>query len=440
VGVCGTSLAPLLSRTSLLSIQKWRTLSGINSDWTTFAEFASVLSSRGLGCNVASLVGYATLRRGLVGDAVRTLDNSELESLKQIVRKSLEEGAFGLSSGLSYAHEVGISSLELNELAKVVREYDGLYSVHLRSEGTEILESLQEALEIAQASGCKLKLSHLKIRGTIHHYKHEQVLSTIETAYHRGVRVHFDVYPYHTTWQPLYSYLPKWVIEGGRNLMVRQLADPIIRRRVLDFLYSTGLVFSRLIIASTANQLQITGKTLGTIAGDWDVSSEEALLQLVQNGGSEVLVFDPSLDDLQVSKFIHHPLAMIASDGAGFSAGKPTNGAYKDKLVHPRCFGAAPRFLHQVIQDKTIPIESAVRKLTGLPAQSLGLQKRGLIAVGNFADIVLFDPHAINSKADYYNPFQYAEGISYVFVNGELALASGAEVSMHGRFLSAGAE
>lgn len=419
VGNCGASLAPLLSHEALLSIQKWHNLEGSNINWQSFAELMSELGRRKFGCNVASLIGYSTLRRAIVGDQVRGLGTPELNALKKSLQESLEAGSFGMSSGLSYAHEIIISGLELFELAQVVQKKNGLFSIHLRSEGGEIVEALDEALDIARQSSVNLKISHLKIRNEANWPKLPEVLDQLDIAYHQGNNVHFDSYPYDTTWQALYSYLPKWAIEGGRATTVRHFQDAVQKNKILTYLNNSGVKFSSMMIASTANNLNFTGKTIGQIAKNMECSSEQAVLNLIENGGSEVLVFEKNLDSSQVTELNNHPLSMIATDGAGFS----TN--LKGKLVHPRCFGAATKFLRSVIDDKKITLEDAVKKLSSHPAKKIGLKKRGEIKIGNFADLVIFDAAKIKDVATYENPYQYSQGIEYVFVNGKSVVAKG---------------
>src|SRR3989344_1396538 len=248
IGNCGASLAPLLSPESMLAMQKWHNLEGANINWQTFPEFLSELSKRGFACNVGSLVGYATLRRGVVGDQVRSLEKQELKSLSKILAQSLEAGAFGLSSGLSYSHEIIVSELELFEMAKILKSYEALFAVHLRSEGSEILEAVDEALDIARNTEVNLKISHLKLRGSKNFSKFSQLLGDLETAYHRGVNVNFDIYPYDTVWQALYSYLPKWAIEGGRKQLLKSMADPVQKNKILFYLNSLDVKFPELII------------------------------------------------------------------------------------------------------------------------------------------------------------------------------------------------
>jgi N-acyl-D-amino-acid deacylase len=415
VGNCGASLAPLLSKEALLSIQKWHNLEGSNINWQSFEEFLSELSRHSYACNLASLVGYSTLRRGIIGDAIRGLEKDELEALKRALKESLKAGAFGLSSGLSYSHEIIISELELYELAKIVAEKDALFSIHLRSEGSEVLEAVEEALDISRSTGARLKISHLKVRNETNWDKLPEILERIENAYHRGTPVHFDVYPYDTIWQVLYSYLPKWAVEGGRAGMLKHLKDPVQRNKILTHLNNIPVKLPALFIASTSNKLNFAGKNLAQLAKNLETSSEQALLHILENGGSEILVFEQNLDSRQVEKLVLHPLSLLATDGGGF-------GDRGEKLVHPRCFGTAQKIFKDYVKAGKLPVEEAVRKLTLAPAQKLGLKNRGQIKVGNFADLVILDLDKIADRATYENPYQLGTGVEYVFVNGQAAV------------------
>jgi len=419
IGNCGASLAPLLSSDALYSIQKWHSLEGVNINWQSFEEFVKELSKHKFACNIASLVGYSTLRRGVIGDQIRPLEKDELPAIKNALIQSLNSGAFGLSSGLSYSHEIIISELELFEMAKILKEKQVLFSVHLRSEGGEISESIDEVLDIARATEVEVKISHLKIRGENNWSKFEEVVSKLDTAYYQGLKVHFDVYPYTSIWQVLYSYLPKWAIEGGRNTMLKHFSDPVLKNKILSYLNNSSVNFQQMYIASSGNSLNFVGKTVGQIAKNMGCSSEQAVLNIIENGGSEVLVFDHNLNPEQVKKLLNHPLSFIATDGGGFS----TN--IKNRLVHPRCFGTSAKFLKQALENSPENISSAIKKLSSGPAKKLKLKNRGEIKVGNFADLVALNEPGLQDLATYENPYQYSQGIQYVFVNGKAAILNG---------------
>lgn len=417
VGNSGASLAPLISEQSLLALQKWHTLQGVNINWRSFAEFAETMKAKTFGCNVASLVGYSTLRRGLIGDRLSPLAVEELQTLKKLADDAISEGAFGISTGLSYAHEVIISDIELYEIAQIAAKRGALMSVHLRNEAEAVVESVREVIAVAQQSSANVKIAHLKIRDAKNWPLITDVIQEIETAWHRGVKLHFDVYPYTSTWQPLYTYLPTWAIQGGRKHLLEELRNAVQRNKILTWLNNSETSIKDLIIASTSNNLQITGKNLGTVAADMGVSSEEALLKLIENGGSEILVFDENMNPEDVVNLSEHPLGFIATNGSGY------NLDHLEKIVHPRCFGTAPKFLRQIIDDNKVDLSHAIRKLTSAPAEKIGLVNRGKIEIDYFADLVLFDPKTINSQATLKNPLQYPSGIESVWVNGQRVVA-----------------
>lgn len=418
IGNCGASLAPLLSRDALLSIQKWHDLNGVNFNWLTFKEYLDELGKRNFGTNIASLVGYSTLRRGLVKDQIRALSPDEQKILVKALNESLSAGAFGLSSGLSYAHEAVIAEEELLELARTVKKHNGLFSIHLRSEGSELTESVAEALSLVDKTEVNMKISHFKVRGKSNWHLLSHAMNLIEAMYQKKGNILFDVYPYDFIWQVIYTYLPKWSYEGGREMMLRYLKDPDQRKKIKAFLSTRDVDYAGLMIAGTSASLNVAGKTLGEIAARQETDPQETLLNIIQNGGSEVLVFDKNLDPQQVEYLVGNPLSIVATDGAGFALRREQN------LVHPRCFGSMPKFLGMMIKKNIMPIEDAVRKITSTPAQKIGLKKRGIIAVDNYADLVVFGKE-VDSKADIANPFQMPEGIEYVFVNGATAMEKG---------------
>ena len=437
VGQCGASLAPLLSPAALRSSQKWHALSGSNFNWDSFADFAKHFSKTHFGINVGSLVGYSTLRRGLLLDSQRTLTPQEGEVLNAALHRALDEGAFGVSSGLSYTHEASVSELELFELARSAQSHDALFSIHLKSEGSGVVREVREMLEIAERSGVRLKISHLKIRGKQNWHQLEEVLSEIENAVHRGLDITFDVYPYPTTWKPLYTYLPSWATLGGREEMLRALADPTQYRKVLAHLHDTQHRYQDMIVASTSYPMRVVSKTFGQIAKGLGVSSEEAILEVLKNGGSEILVLDHCLHEEHVDSLLSHPLSMVATDGGGFA--ERASVGRQEKLVHPRCYGTSAQFLGRMKTTKLLTLEAAIAKLTGMPARTWGLADRGVIAIGAKADLVLLNPLHVYDKATLVDPFQSPAGVVHVWVNGAHAVKDGALTGVRsGNFLRKG--
>jgi N-acyl-D-amino-acid deacylase len=419
VGNSGASLAPLISEHALLSLQKWHALDGVNINWQSFAEFAEAMSAQQFGPNVASLVGYSTLRRGLIGDRQSPISIGELQTLKRLADDALDQGAFGISTGFAYAHEANISDVELYEMAQIVASHQAYLAVHLRNESEGIIDSVREVISAIEHAQANVKISHLKIRHKQNWPLIKEVLAEIEAAKHRGANIHFDVYPYTSTWQPLYTYLPSWATIGGRLQLLELLRNPTQRAKVLSALNNSDANIPELIVASTSAKLMVSGKPISAIAADFATTSEEAILHLIENGGAEILVFDQSLNEQNVETLCNHSLSFIASNGSGYTTEQ------NNKLVHPRCFGTASKFLHNIHKSKAITLPEAIRKLTSAPAKKAGLTDRGVVAVNSKADLVLLDIDKVNCHATLQNPFQYSEGISHVWVNGQSTVANG---------------
>src|SRR3989344_3597199 len=312
VGNFGSSLAPLVSPESIKSIQKWRNLTGLNVNWATFSELFQVLSAQGLGVNVGSLVGHATVRRGILGDTLREISRDETQAMERLTAEALEQGALGMSYGLVYAHEVNSSHDELVALAKLLKPAGKYLSVHLRSESSQILESVDEAIDIAVVAGIPVKLSHLKIRGRPNWHLAEKLLAKLELAYHRGIPVSFDIYPYDTSWSVLYTYLPKWAYEGGRDAIVRNLSDQPARRKILDYLRTREYEYDKIVVASSVSD-KLIGKSVADIAKAQNVSPAEAVLNILAVS-AQAVVFDHNLSEGHMEVLTGSALSMIRSE------------------------------------------------------------------------------------------------------------------------------
>jgi N-acyl-D-amino-acid deacylase len=427
MGNCGSSLAPLSSAEAIKTIQKWHNLAGINLNWSTFAEFLQTLNGK-IGINFGSLVGHSTLRRGLIKDEVRHATWDEIQMMDKLLSQALAQGAFGFSLGLVYAHEVNSAREELLELAKNLKARGGYLSVHLRSESGQILEALDEAIELATDAAVPLKISHLKIRGNKNWNLAEQVLGKIEQAYHKGLDITFDVYPYTSSWSVLYTYLPKWAYEGGRTEILKMILDPVQHKKILEFLKTQEYDYGKIVVATSEGNTGFIGKTIQKTASNSGVSGSEALLNVLQACSTQAVVFDHNLSEEQVEKFLASPLSVIATDGAGYTEKTPN-------LVHPRCFGAIPKYLSWVREKKMISWEEAIRKITSEPARILGLADRGAIAKNFVADVAIFDPLSISALASYETPYQLSSGIEQVIISGKLAYHDNKAEGLHGSVL-----
>ncbi len=429
MGNCGASLAPLLTQESIKTMQKWHPLGGVNLNWTSLEELLKLFAASPKGVNVATLVGHATLRRGMVGDQVRQLTDAELKVMNKALGDALSQGAFGLSMGLIYAHEVNSSMEELQLLTNGLKSSGKYLSVHLRSEGSHILEAIDEVIGLAADADVPVKISHLKIRGEKNWHLFDRVMSKLEIAYHQGLNITFDAYPYDTSWSVLYTYLPKWVYEGGRTQILKMIADPTSRRKILDFLKDQEQDFENIIVSEADGNNNFVGKTLRQIGQNQNVSAEESLLNVLAATNAQVTVFDHNLSAEHVELLCSSPLSFVATDGAGYSG-------RNQKLVHPRCFGTMPRFLKMVREKKMLKWEQAIKKLTAEPARFMGIADRGVLAAKMSADIVIFDPQTISDHADYKNPDSFSSGIDIVLVNGKMAFADRQVLNLNGQIIS----
>ncbi|MBI4363514.1 MAG: amidohydrolase family protein, partial [Candidatus Doudnabacteria bacterium] len=350
-------------------------------------------------------------------DQARTLKADELPIVVKLLAESLDQGALGLSLGLVYAHEVDSTFDELLKLAQALKKYKKYLSIHLRSETTNILESIDEAIFLASKAEVKVKISHLKIKGSGNWHLFDRVMNKLENAYHQGIDISFDVYPYDSTWAVAYTYLPRWAYEGGRMQILKHLASTPDRRKILDYLKEQKLAFDKIVVASAGGNKAFIGKSLADIAKNQAVTGEEALMNILSGLEVQVIVFEHNLSEEQVELMVSSPLSVVASDGAGYS--KKT-----EDLVHPRCFGTFPRFLRMVRERNLMTWEQALAKITSEPAKVAGLIDRGVLATGAAADVVVFNPNEITDKADYNYPHQLPMGIKTVIVNGVVTVAN----------------
>lgn len=422
VGHCGASLGPLPNLEALRSVQKWHSIAGANLNWLNFSEYLATLDNYPLGLNVTSLAGHATVRRGLLKDEIRPATPEEIQIETKIFRESLEAGAAGLSMGLVYAHEVSSNAEELLTVSQTAASRNKLLSVHLRSESSHVAQAVSEVIGLAEAAKSRAKISHFKIRSQKNWPLFEEVIASLERAYEQGVDIFFDVYPYTTSWSVLYTYLPKWAYEGGgKKLILQNLASPDNRSRIISHLKPSEQSFKDILIATSETNPAFVGKTIGQIAENQEISVSEALLNVISGTGAQVEVFDHNLSEEILMALLKHPLSVVATDGAGYDLSPH----YQEGLVHPRCFGAIPKFLSIVRDKKILSWGEAIKKITSRPADKLGLKSRGKLAEGHFADIVVLDPHDVGSKASYQNPYIQSDGVDWVLVNGKIAVQAG---------------
>jgi len=403
-------------------------------EWNSLNEYLEYLTTKGVSPNVASFVGATTLRINMVGYEDRAPTPQEMDSMKLMVKQAMEEGALGVGSSLIYAPAFYSSTDELIELCKVAAEYDGMYISHMRSEGSRLLESLDELVQIADEAGIRAEIYHLKQSGKENWDKFDDVVAKVDSANAAGLHITADMYNYVAGATGLDASMPPWVQEGGYDKWAERLQDPKIRKRVKEemttptdewesLMQAAGDPSKILLVGLKNDTLKhYTGKTLKEVAEIRGTSPEETAMDLVVQDGSRVGTIYFLMSEENVKKQIALPWMSFGSD-----AGSPaTEGVFLKSSTHPRTYGNFARLLGKYVRDeKVISLEEAVHKLSQLPATNLKIQKRGSLTEGNYADVVLFDPETINDKASFEDPHQYSEGMQHVFVNGTQVLKDG---------------
>ena len=402
--------------------------------WTTLEEGLQHLANKGISPNIASFVGATTLRIHQIGYEDRPPTKTELDSMKLLVRQAMEDGALGVGSSLIYAPAFYSSTEELIELCKVAAEYDGMYISHMRSEGEKILESLDELIRVADEAGIRAEVYHLKQGGTANWDKLDAVVAKIDSARTAGLEITTDMYTYTAGATGLDASMPPWVQEGGYEKWAERLQDPEIRARVMremktrgedwENLYeAAGSAENLLLVGFKSDSLKyLTGKSLAEVAAMRKQPPEETAMDLVVQDGSRVGTVYFLMSEENVKRQIALPWMSFCSDSGSLAP----EGVFLKSNPHPRAYGNFARLLGKYVrEEKVIPLEEAVYKLTTLPATNLRINRRGALKEGYFADLAIFDPNEIRDHATFENPHQYASGMVHVFVNGIQVLREG---------------
>ncbi|ODU21609.1 MAG: aminoacylase [Sphingomonas sp. SCN 67-18] len=428
----GSSMGPLTpAMAKALAAQQEEGL-GYPVRWTTLGGYLDHVAAGGIAPNIASFIGAATAREMVLGDAAIDPDPAQIEAMRGVVRRAMDEGAMGVASALIYPPGTFAKTPELVALAGAAAECGGVYATHLRSEGDRFLESVDEAIGIGRAADVPVHYYHLKVGGRDNWPKMATAIARIEAARQSGLRVSADVYPYIASGTGLDASMPPWLFDGGMEAGIARLQDPATRRRAIADMQGKGDWENVLRMAGpdkatiagvrTAALQPLIGRTLADIARERGVSPEEAAIDLVvaDRGRVDTIYETMSEDNLRAA--LGWPFTGIASDAPAIAA----EGAFLNSRVHPRTYGSFARILgHYARDEKSFPLAEAVRRMSGLPAAILGLADRGLLRAGHHADIVLFGPATIADHADFTDPHRYATGVTDVFVNGIAALADG---------------
>jgi len=403
-------------------------------EWETLGEYLEFLTKKGVSPNVASFVGATTLRINTVGFEDRAPTDEEMEQMKSMVKKAMEEGALGIGSSLIYAPAFYASTEELIELCKVASAYDGMYISHMRSEGNQLLESLDELIRIANEANIRAEVYHLKMAGTNNWNKFDAVVSKIDSARAAGLDITTDMYTYTAGGTGLNATMPPWVQEGGYEKWAERLQDPKIRKQLIkemttptneweNYMMAVESYDDMLLVGFKNDSLKyLTGKSLAEVAEMRKTSPEETAMDLVIQDGSRVGTIFFLMSEENVKKQLALPYMSFGSD----EESSAPEGVFLETSNHPRAYGNVARLLGKYVRDeKVISLEEAIYKLTTLPATNLKIKKRGALKTGYFSDVALFNPKTIQDHATFEKPQQFSTGMVHVFVNGVQVLKDG---------------
>ena len=403
-------------------------------EWTTLGEYLDFLARRGVSPNVASFIGAATVRIHELGHENRPPTAAELERMKNLVRQAMREGALGVGSSLIYAPAAYAATGELVELCRAAGESGGMYISHMRSEGNHLLEGIDELIGIARDANVRAEIYHLKAAGEPNWPKMDAAIEKVNGARASGLKISADMYTYPAGGTGLDAMIPPWAHEGGVKKMIERLQDPALRQRIVTEMRTPseswenlGLLAGspdRIILAAFGtNALKpLTGKSLGEVARMRGKSPEETAIDLVIEDDGAVGAIYFLMSEENIRKGIAQPWVSFGSDAES----PAPEGAFLKSNPHPRAYGNFGRLLGKYVrEEKVISLQEAVRRLTSLPAENLGIDRRGLLQPGYFADVVVFDPGSVSDHATFEKPHQYSTGVSDVFVNGVQVLRDG---------------
>ena len=402
--------------------------------WTTLAEYLRYLESRGVSCNVASFIGATTIRENVIGFEDKAPTPQQLDEMRALVRQEMEAGALGIGTSLIYPPAFYAKTPELIELCKVAAKYQGKYISHMRSEGNQLLEALDELIRISREANIPAELYHIKAAGESNWPKLDSLLARIEAAQKEGLKITADMYTYTAAGTGLDACLPPWTEEGGYPALFKRLRDPATRQKIAkevktpsdawENLYlAAGSPDKILLVGFKSEKLKpLTGKSLAEVAKMRGTDPIETIMDLIAEDESRIDTIYFLMSEENVRKELAKPWISFGSD----EASQAPEGVFLKSNPHPRAYGNFARVLGKYArEEKLIPLGEAIRRLSALPAANLGLDHRGYLKEGMFADVVVFDPATVGDRATYAQPHQYTVGMKHVFVNGTQVLKDG---------------
>ena len=429
----GSSMGPLTGEMKKRAVEQMGDIR-YEITWTTLSEYLRGLEDRGVSPNVASFIGATTVREHVIGLEDKKPTAAQLDEMRALVRQEMEAGALGIGSSLIYAPAFYASTEELVEMCKVAAQYRGKYISHMRSEGNRLLEAIDELIRISREANIPAEIYHLKAAGQKNYPKMDQAIAKIEAARTQGLKITADMYTYTAGATGLDAAMPPWVLDGGYDAAYTRLSDPAMRKKIAAEIGTPSDTWENLYLAAgspgrvllvefKSDALKpLTGKTLAEVAKMRGKDPIETIMDLVVEDRSRVGTVYFMISEDNIRKQIKLPWVSFGSDAASMAPEPP----FTKSSAHPRAYGNFARLLGKYVrEEKVIPLEEAVRRLSGLPASNLELDRRGFLKEGMFADVVVFDPATIADRATFENPHQYATGVKHVFVNGTQVLKDG---------------
>jgi len=423
IGNCGASAAPVKEeRLDLLKEQVDLDSLELEWDWLTMGEYLTRLKEQGIALNVVPLIGHGTIRAAVMGFDDCAPTEVELVAMKELIAQAMEEGAWGLSTGLIYAPSFYANTEELIELSRVIAECGGIYSSHIRGEGKTLLDAVSEAIGIGREAGVPVQISHHKATGRENWGNVTRSLALIDRARESGLDVTADQYPYIAASNALSDSLPGWMHVGGKEKLLTRLRDPVVRKRLRQEMAKPAGYWENIKIAYCKINKDYEGMSVQELADLRGSDPPEAVFELLVKEEATVRIVHFAMSEGDVHTVMQHPAVMIGSDGSALA----TSGVLYRGKPHPRNYGTFPRVLGKYVrQEKVLPLTEAVRKMTSAPAEKLGMKDRGRIAEGMWGDITVFDPQTVCDRATYVDPHRYPDGIEYVLVNGTVVIELG---------------
>jgi N-acyl-D-amino-acid deacylase len=430
-GQCGLSASPLLGQ-ARDEFSYWAARWGVEPGWDSLVDYFGIIESQGIALNFGTLTGHGNLRNAAMGGAARPPTPAELDAMAKLLDQSMEQGALGLSSGLFYTPGSYAGPEELAALGEVVATHGGLYATHIRNEGRLLESSVQEALGVARACGVPVEIAHLKLASRDHWGRAEDVLTELDSVRVEGVDLGWDQYPYAAASTVLSAAVPPQFHAGGTDILLRRLQDPQERAQIAHAIrtdvegdwenLTVESGWDRILLSSHPTRPDLEGRTIADIAAAGGADPLETAFDLILETEAMAMIVDFCMDEDDVATILQHPSTAVVTDAEALAA----DGPLSEGTPHPRAYGTYPRVLSQYVRERgLLTWEEAIRKMTRLPAERVGLRDRGVVREGAFADLVVFDPDTIADTATYAQPHQYPEGIHHVLVNGRFVVQDG---------------